>query len=219
MFQQTVSRAFDPARVAQGMEQGPGKRGFAVAKVNSVELGAVEMRRLNFAVLELGDWGLAAPGEALAEALQQYKGTVIFTSHDRYFMHRVATSVIQVSDGSVKNYFGSYDRYLESVEQEVDDGERERAGQARSKSVAGGPPPKPKSTDSRQGQRDQRKAEKELKNLERKIARLDDEKRAINEKMMTETNPKEAVRLHEKLTEIAEELRSAEERWIELSEF
>jgi hypothetical protein len=46
---------------------GTGKRGFAVAKVNSVELGAVEMRRLNFAVLELGDWGLAAPGEALAE--------------------------------------------------------------------------------------------------------------------------------------------------------
>ncbi len=157
--------------------------------------------------------------EALAEALQQYKGTVIFTSHDRYFMHRVATSVIQVRDGSVKNYFGNYDRYLESVEQEVDDGERERAGQAQGKSVAGGPPPKPKSADSRQGQRDQRKAEKELKNLERKIARLDDEKRAINEKMMTETDPDEAVRLHEKLTEIAEELSSAEERWMELSEF
>ncbi len=156
--------------------------------------------------------------EALAEALQQYKGTVIFTSHDRYFMHRVATSVIQVRDGSVKNYFGNYDRYLESVEQEVDDGERERAGQTQSKSVAGGPPPKSKSTDYRQSQRDQRKTEKELKNLERKIARLDDEKRAINEKMMTETDPNEAVRLHQQLTEISEELGSAEERWMELSD-
>jgi predicted aspartyl protease len=46
---------------------GTGKRGFAVAKVNSVELGAVKMRNLNFAVLELGDWGLATPGAALAE--------------------------------------------------------------------------------------------------------------------------------------------------------
>ena len=134
-------------------------------------------------------------------------------------MHRVATSVIEVRDGSVKNYFGNYDTYLESVEQEVDDGERERAGQAQGKSVAGGPPPKSKADDYRQGQRDQRRAEKELKNLERKIARLDDEKRAINEKMMTETDPDEAVRLHEKLTEIAEELSSAEERWMELSEF
>ena len=155
--------------------------------------------------------------EALAEALQQYKGTVIFTSHDRYFMHRVATSVIQVRDGSVKNYFGNYDRYLESVEQEVDDGERERA-QSQSKSGAGGPPPKAKSTDYRQSQRDQRKTEKELKNLERKIASLDDEKRAINEKMMTETDPNEALRLHKQLTEISEELNSAEGRWMELNE-
>ena len=66
--------------------------------------------------------------EALAEALLEYKGTVIFTSHDRHFMHRVATSVIEVRDGSVKNYFGDYDTYLVSVENEVDDGERDAAG-------------------------------------------------------------------------------------------
>ncbi len=50
--------------------------------------------------------------EALAEALLQYQGTVIFTSHDRHFMRRVATNVIEVRDGSVKNYFGDYDNYL-----------------------------------------------------------------------------------------------------------
>jgi predicted aspartyl protease len=44
-----------------------GKRGFAVAKVNSVELGGTKMPGQNFAVLDLGDWGLAAPGAALAE--------------------------------------------------------------------------------------------------------------------------------------------------------
>lgn len=156
--------------------------------------------------------------EALAEALQEYRGTVIFTSHDRYFMHRVATSVIEVRDGSVKNYFGNYDRYLESVEQEIDAGERERSRQASAKSSAGGPSPKSKSTGYRQTQRQQRKAERELKNLERKIARLDEEKRAIHEKMMTETDPDEAVRLHEQITEISKELNSAEERWLELSD-
>lgn len=159
--------------------------------------------------------------EALAEALQLYKGTVIFTSHDRYFMRRVATSVIEVRDGSVKNYFGDYESYLQSVEAEVDEGERERAGGGKTsggKAVAGRPPkPKNKSSDYRQQQRDQRKAEKEIKNLEKKIARLDDEKRELNQKLLTETDAKEAVRLHEEMTKITEELESAEERWMELS--
>ena len=67
--------------------------------------------------------------EALAEALQIYKGTVIFTSHDRHFMRRVATNVVEVRDGSVRNYFGDYDSYLQSIEKEIDEGERERADQ------------------------------------------------------------------------------------------
>ncbi len=156
--------------------------------------------------------------EALAEALENYKGTVIFTSHDRHFMHRVATSVIEVRDGSVKNYFGNYDAYLASVEKEIDDGERQRASAAKGSNTAGGPPPKSKSTDDRQVQRDQRRTEKEIKNLEKKIARLDDEKRAIHAKLLEETDPDEAVRLHQQMTEISEELSEAEERWMELSE-
>ena len=153
--------------------------------------------------------------EALAEALEMYKGTVIFTSHDRHFMQRVATSVIEVRDGSVKNYFGNYQTYLESVEKEIEDGERERTG--KTNSASGGPATKGNVGDYRQAQRDQRRAEKELKNLERKIARLDDEKREVNEKLLSETDPDEAVRLHQKLTEIAEELDTCEEKWMELS--
>lgn len=152
--------------------------------------------------------------EALAEALELYKGTVIFTSHDRHFMQRVATSVIEVRDGNVKNYFGNYASYLESVETEVDEGERERAGKTKN---SGGPPPKSKGEAHRQNQRDQRRVEKELKNLEKKIAHLDDEKRSINEQLLQATDPDEAVRLHEQLTEIGEALNVAEERWMELS--
>ncbi len=155
--------------------------------------------------------------EALASALKLYKGTVIFTSHDRHFMARVATSVIEVRDGSVKNYFGDYGAYVQSVEEAVDEGERERAGVSAKSTTA--PPPRGKATDNRQGQRDQRKTEKELKNLEKKIARLDDEKKAINDKLLQETNPQEAVRLHEQMSKIAAELVEAEERWVELSDF
>jgi ATP-binding cassette subfamily F protein 3 len=154
--------------------------------------------------------------EALAEALQQYKGTVIFTSHDRHFMRRVATNVVEVRDGSVKNYFGDYDNYLESIESEIDEGERQRAASG-GKVTGQATAPKSKSTGYRENQRAQRKVEKEIKNLEKKIARLDDEKRALGKKLLNETDPDEAVRLHEEQTRISEELQEAEERWLELS--
>ncbi len=157
--------------------------------------------------------------EALADALKQYQGTVVFTSHDRHFMRQVATNVIEVRDGSVKNYHGDYETYLISVEEQIDEGERQRSGR-------GGGPPKTtekkrhaNNNDSRQAQRDQRRIDKEIKNLEKKIARLDDERKAINEKLLTESDPSEAMRLHDELTVITEQLSQSEERWMELNQF
>ena len=75
------------------------------------------------------------------------------------------------------------------------------------------------SVDYRPTQQDSRKAEKELKNLEKRIAKLDSDKRELNDKLMTETNAKEAVKYHEELAKVVEELATAEERWLELSQF
>jgi hypothetical protein len=71
--------------------------------------GAVDATRLG-----------AAWGEALAEALTTYKGTVIFTSHDRFFMSRVATCIIEVREGHVTNYSGDYDTYVYQVNKEIE---------------------------------------------------------------------------------------------------
>lgn len=155
--------------------------------------------------------------EALAEALKLYRGTVVFTSHDRHFMGQIATSVIEVRDGKVKNYFGDYSTYLESVEQEVESGERERnsgnSNASHSKSQ------KPSSSgDYRQARRDTRKVEKEIKNLEKKIAKLDDEKRQMNAELMSETNPEKAMELHESIQNLSQQLGECEERWLELNE-
>ena len=156
--------------------------------------------------------------EALADALIAYKGTVIFTSHDRHFMQRVATNVIEVRDGTVKNYFGNYESYLQSVESEIDQGERDR-NKAAGKPSAPPPVKMGNAKDYRASQQESRKAEKEIKNLEKKIAKLDDDKKAINAKLLTETDPDEAVRLHDELTKLSGDLESAEERWMELSDF
>src|SRR6185503_2563544 len=112
-------------------------RGEAVKKKISVLSGG-ERARLCLAGLLLSQYNvlvLDEPGnhldvdtvEALAEALLNYKGTVIFTSHDRHFMKRVATCIVEVRDGHVTNYRGDYEAYLYSVNKEIDEGERELA--------------------------------------------------------------------------------------------
>ncbi|QDT58793.1 putative ABC transporter ATP-binding protein YheS [Stieleria bergensis] len=154
--------------------------------------------------------------EALADALHNYKGTVIFTSHDRHFMQRVATNVIEVRDGSVKNYFGNYETYLQSIESEIDEGERQRQSANAKDKPAG---KASASQNDRGAHKQNRKTEKEIKNLEKKIARLDDEKKSLNEQLMCESDPDKAMKLHQQITDITSELETAEERWLELSDF
>ena len=121
-------------------------RGDAVKKRIAVLSGG-ERARLCLAGLLLSQYNvlvLDEPGnhldvdtvDGLAQALIDYKGTVVFTSHDRHFMHRVATCVVEVRDGHVTNYRGDYDSYLYSVNKEIDDGERE-AGRVPAKPAAG----------------------------------------------------------------------------------
>src|SRR5205807_10468140 len=96
-------------------------RGSHVEKRVSVLSGG-ERARLCLAGLLLSQYSvliLDEPGnhldvdtvEALAEALLEYQGTVIFTSHDRHFTRRVATCVVEVRDGRVTHYNGQYGAY------------------------------------------------------------------------------------------------------------
>ena len=76
--------------------------------------------------------------EALAEALLEYEGTVIFTSHDRHFTKRVATCIVEVRDGRVTHYSGQYEAYLYKVNKEIEAGERELATARHETSGGGG---------------------------------------------------------------------------------
>ena len=192
-------------------------------------LSGGERARLCLAGLLLGDYNILVldePGnhldvetvESLAEALLAYRGTVLFTSHDRHFMKRIASSVIEVRGGYARNYAGDYDSYVYSVNKEIEEGERElRAHRAR---TAGGATRRPKTSPAgaTASTQDRRKARKEINNLERKITRLDEQKREINSRLLQTTDPDEAVRLHDEITSISAELEAAEDRWCRLQE-
>jgi ATP-binding cassette subfamily F protein 3 len=198
-------------------------RGEAVKKRITVLSGG-ERARLCLAGLLLSQYNvlvLDEPGnhldvdtvEALAEALLGYKGTVIFTSHDRYFMKRIATCIIEVRDGHVTNYRGDYEAYLYSVNKEIDEGERQQAKRLSKPSPAVG---KGAKGTGRAARREEREIRKEMTNLERTIARLDDQKRQTNERLMAATEPAEALRLHNEVAAMTKQLAEAEDRWCQL---
>lgn len=200
-------------------------RGDAVQKRISVLSGG-ERARLCMASLLLSQFNvliLDEPGnhldvdtiEALAEALTEYKGTVIFTSHDRHFMKRVATCIVEVRDGRVVNYNGSYDTYLYAVNKEIDDGERELATKMSKAPPAPGREPPPA---ARAPRRNDRELRKELSSVEKAIARLDQQKKELNASLLDTRDAKEALRLHNELEAVTTQLNAAEEKWCALQE-
>ncbi len=155
--------------------------------------------------------------DSLAEALLGFKGTVIFTSHDRHFMKRVASHIIEVRDGRVVNYYGDYEAYLYSINKEIEDGERELATNKLSKAPvqAGKAAAKvaPKAA-----KRNEREIRKEINNIEKLIARLDSEKKKLNELMLNTGGAKEAMKVHTEMEAVSAQLTEAEEKWCVLSE-
>jgi ATP-binding cassette subfamily F protein 3 len=152
--------------------------------------------------------------EALAEALQEYAGTVIFTSHDRHFTKRVATNIIEVRDGRVANHSGPYQAYVDKVNQEIEAGERELAtARAKAPKAAQAPVAAP-----RAAQRNERDVRKELKNLERTIAQLDEQKKSLSAQATELTDADEALRRHNELAAVTSQLAEAEDRWCQVQE-
>ena len=151
--------------------------------------------------------------EALAVALTAYAGTVIFTSHDRGFMRAAATTGIEVKDGRVIEHQGSYDSYVATLSGEIDAAEVARGKR---------PPPPPRGrTDAgpaKPAGSDGRAIRKEVANLEKSIARLDAQKKEQHAALLVATDPAEALRLHEALTDVTARLAAAEERWLELQD-
>ena len=186
-------------------------------------LSGGERARLCLAGLLLGDYNvliLDEPGnhldvetvEALAEALIAYRGTVLFTSHDRHFVRGIATNVVEVRDGRARHYGGDYEAYLYAVNKEIDEGERERAQNRMSSAPADRSPSERQPASGKE----QHRMRQQVRNLEKKIAKLDDEKKNLKVKLPETTDADESIRLHSRIEAIQTELSETEERWYEL---
>jgi ATP-binding cassette subfamily F protein 3 len=190
-------------------------RGRAVEKRIAVLSGG-ERARLCLAGLLLGSCNvlvLDEPGnhldvetvDALAAALVDYRGTVLFTSHDRGFVQTVATNVIEARDGRVVDLNGGYDRYLAAMHAEIDTAEQARGDGGRQRT-------------EKPAARDDRALRKELATLEKQVTRLEAERKRHHAALLAATDPAEALRLHEAVTRATAELSATEDRWLQVTE-
>jgi ATP-binding cassette subfamily F protein 3 len=120
--------------------------------------------------------------EALVYALSQYEGTIVFISHDIYFVRSVANAVYEVRDGRVRKFPGSFDYYLEKKDSEFIE------------------IPKPEKKTEKQIERERIEEEKKRQKEEEKRRKDEERKRkahnaAIHEKMVALEKKKESLRL------------------------
>ena len=209
-FQFTGDEVFQEIRSLSGGEKG------------RVSLAKLMLSEANFLILDEPTNHLdIASKEILEEALNNYSGTLLYVSHDRYFINSTASRILELVNRTFVNYIGNYDYYLEKKEELTRAcASAPAAGAAASSSPASSDTgaKDPGSRLSWQEQKEQqareRKRKNELKKTEEEISRLEELNAQIDHEMTLEEVYSNSVRCQELASEHAEN----EEKLAELYE-
>ncbi len=183
-----------------------------------VSLAKLMLSEANFLILDEPTNHLdIASKEILEEALNSYTGTVLYVSHDRYFINQTATRILDLTNQTIVNYIGDYDYYLEKHEELTQKYapvvEKEEAPQETSAN-------KLSWQQMKEEQAAKRKAENELKKVEARIDELETRDKEIDDTLVLPdvcTNVGKCAELSREKDRIAEELSALYERWEELA--
>ena len=208
----TNDDVFQPIHTLSGGERG------------RISLAKLMLSNANFLILDEPTNHLdIVSKEILENALKDYTGTVLYVSHDRYFINQTATRILELTGQTLVNYIGNYDYYLEKKE------ELTRiyapAADAAAPEEAAAPSEASSTKLDWKAQKEEqarlRKKENELKKTEKRIEELETRDSEIDEEMSkpeVATNVAECVKLSKEKAEIAAELEELYEKWEELAE-
>ena len=208
----TNDDVFQPIHTLSGGERG------------RISLAKLMLSNANFLILDEPTNHLdIVSKEILENALKDYTGTVLYVSHDRYFINQTATRILELTGQTLVNYIGNYDYYLEKKE-ELTRIYAPAADAAAPEETAA--PSEASSTKldwkaQKEEQARLRKKENELKKTEKRIEELETRDSEIDEEMSkpeVATNVAECVKLSKEKAEIAAELEELYEKWEELAE-
>ena len=187
-----------------------------------VSLAKLMLSEANFLILDEPTNHLdIASKEILEHALNDYTGTLLYVSHDRYFINQTATRILDLVNQKFVNYIGNYDYYLEKKE-ELTAAYTSEVNASDSASPASAPSENKLSwQEQKEAQAKERKRQNDLRKTEKRITALEERDSEIDQLMMKEeifTNSVKCQELAQEKATIAEELEELYEKWEELEE-
>ena len=226
-FQFTGDEVFQVISTLSGGEKG------------RVSLAKLMLSEANFLILDEPTNHLdIASKEILEEALNNYGGTVLYVSHDRYFINQTATRILELVNQTFVNYIGNYDYYLEKKEEltkaYASVPSAEKAGNSGNRAVgnasestgpsAGAASSKPSALswqEQKELQAKERKRKNDLKKTEEEISRLEERNEEIDHELTLEevySNSIKCQELTSERTQNEEKLEELYEKWESLAE-
>ena len=197
-----------------------------ISSLSGGERGRVSLAKLmlseaNFLILDEPTNHLdIASKEILEEALNSYTGTVLYVSHDRYFINQTATRILDLTNQAIVNYIGDYDYYLEKKEELTE--KYAPSVQETENEVPADAPSEGKLTwqQQKEEQARKRKQENELKKVEKRIEELETRDKEIDDTLVLPdvcTNVGRCAELSREKDKIQAELEELYEKWEELA--
>ena len=189
-----------------------------------VSLAKLMLSHANFLILDEPTNHLDIQSrEILEEALQNYTGTVLYVSHDRYFINQTATRILDLTGGGLNSYSGNYDDYIEKKEHPSVDSSG--GFKETSSSIADASASTPKSTGKddylrqKEEQAKERKRQNQIKKVEKRIQEVESRLSELDELLNDEaiaTDVKRLMEINSEHETLDEELLELMMEWEEL---
>ena len=198
-----------------------------IADLSGGERGRVSLAKLmlseaNFLILDEPTNHLdIASKEILEKALNEYTGTVLYVSHDRYFINQTATRIMELVNQTFVNYIGNYDYYLEKKEELTVAYAAPVSSLNTAKNSATESETKLDWKAQKEAQAKERKRQNDLKKLEERISLLEERDGQIDEEMSNPdifTNSVKCQELSQEKADLLAELETLYEEWESLAE-
>ncbi|TLS51965.1 ABC-F family ATP-binding cassette domain-containing protein [Paenibacillus antri] len=121
--------------------------------------------------------------EVLESALLDYEGTLLFISHDRYFLNRMADQVVELRPDGIRHFLGNYDDYLEKLQELAEINNAKSAVSTKSNAAVVEPPPAASYEAEKQNKREERNRQRRIEQLEADIAAAETDIASMEERL------------------------------------
>lgn len=158
--------------------------------------------------------------EILENALNSYTGTVLYVSHDRYFINSTATRIIELTANTLVNYIGNYDYYLEKKDILTAAAIKESVSPTDSDNTSVSSNTKEQWLSSKEEQARLKKLKNNLARVEEQISSIEERLKEIDEEYMNPdigSNTGRLMELHKEKEELDDKLNNLYEQWEEIS--